>query len=173
MVSDTKTPKANNRASPKAVGENGRASRSSRPPSQSRRRLAPGELESFRQRLLDKRRELIGDVRGLQSEAVNGRGGASNAMPIHMAERGSETWEQALTLRLSESQASVLRDLDAALQRIHDGTYGVCEAAGERIPKGRLRAVPWARYCIKCASEHEAGLLSLGRREHEEETEAK
>ena len=80
-------------------------------------------------------------------------------MPIHMAERGSETWEQALTLRLSETHASILRDLDAALQRIQDGTYGVCEAAGERIPKGRLRAVPWAKYCSKCARSFEHGAI--------------
>ena len=80
-------------------------------------------------------------------------------MPIHMAERGSETWEQALTLRLSETQASILRDLDAALQRIQDGTYGVCEAAGERIPRGRLRALPWTRYCIECARSVEYGAI--------------
>ena len=162
MVSDIKTSKANNRASPKAVGENRRASRSSKPPSRHRRRLTPRELEDFQQQLLDKRRELIGDVRCLRDEAMNsgsGGGGGSNAMPIHMAERGSETWEQALTLRLSETQASILRDLDAALQRIQDGTYGVCEAAGERIPRGRLRALPWTRYCIECARSLEYGAI--------------
>lgn len=155
-------PKANNRASAKAIGEDGRASRNSKPPSRRRKCLAPRALEDFRQRLLDKRRELIGDVRCLRDEAMNsgsGGGSGSNSMPIHMAERGSDTWEQALTLRLSETQASILRDIDEALQRIQDGTYGVCEAAGERIPRDRLRALPWTRYCIECARSLEYGAI--------------
>jgi DnaK suppressor protein len=168
-----KTPKANNRASPKPVGEVRRASRSSKPRSRQKSRLTPTALEDFRQRLLDKRRELIGDVRGLRSEAANRTGSGSNSMPIHMAERGSDTWEQGLTLRLTETQASILRDIDLALQRIQDGTYGVCEAGREQIPKMRLRAVPWAKYCIQCASQHEANLVALSRCKHKEETEAK
>lgn len=162
MVSDMNTSKANSRPSPKAVGENRRASRSSKPLSRHSRRLTSRELEDFQQRLLDKRRELIVDVRCLRDEAMNsgsGGGSGSNAMPIHMAERGSETWEQALTLRLSETQASILRDIDAALQRIQDGTYGVCGAAGEGIPRGRLRALPWTRHCIECARSLEYGAI--------------
>ncbi len=80
-------------------------------------------------------------------------------MPIHMAERGSETWEQALTLRLSETQASILRDIDAALQRIQDETYGICEATGDPISKGRLRVLPWTRHCIECARSLEHGAI--------------
>ena len=158
MSSGVKSPRANNRAPAK----NGHVLQDSKQPSRRRRRLTPRELEDYQQRLLDKRRELIGDVRRLHDEAMNGGsggGGGSNSMPIHMAERGSETWEQALTLRLSETQESVLRDVDVALQRIHDGTYGVCEAAGGRIPGGRLRALPWTRYCIECARSLEYGAI--------------
>ncbi len=153
--------KANKRTPTETSGEGGYVARNSKQPSRHRRRLTPKEVEDFQQRLLDKRRDLIGDVRCLHDEAMNSGGGGgngSNSMPIHMAERGSDTWEQAFTLRLSEAQASILRDIDAALQRIQDGAYGICEATGERIAKARLRAIPWTRYSIEYARKCEGGL---------------
>ena len=176
MAFKRKRPKSNNRAPATAARKDGNAPRDCKPRGRCGTRLTPKELEEFQVRLLDKRRELVGDVRGLQSEAVNGNGGGgggSNAMPIHMAERASDTWEQALTLRLSEPHASILHEIDAALRRIQDETYGICEAGGERVSKGRLRAVPWAKYCVKCARQHEVRLVSLSRGKHREETEAK
>ena len=162
MTAKRKAPKTNNRALANPVGKGAHVTQNSKRPSRRTSRLTPSELEEFQVRLLNKRRELVGDVRGLQSEAVNdngGGGGGSNAMPIHMAERASDTWEQALTLRLSEAHASILHEIDAALRRIQDETYGICEATGERISKGRLRAVPWAKYCIKCARSLEHGAI--------------
>jgi RNA polymerase-binding transcription factor DksA len=149
-------PKASHRALPKAVGESRCASRRSEFPSRQESRLTPREVEDFQQRLLGKRRELIDDVRGLRSEAANGIESGSNSMPIHMADRGSDTWEQGLTFRLTETQETVLREIDVALQRMRDGVYGICEATGKRISETRLRAVPWTRYCIEYARKLEA-----------------
>ncbi len=125
-------------------------------------RLTPKELDEFREMLLVKRQQLIGDVTHLEDEAIRSRqlgssGGSS--MPIHMADLGSDTWEQELTLGLIENERGLLREIDEALERIKDGTYGICIATGKPITKARLRAKPWAKYCIEYARKRELGLV--------------
>jgi RNA polymerase-binding protein DksA len=126
-----------------------------------RTRLKDHELAEFRELLLDKRRELAGDVMHLENEAKehNSNGGNSSPMPLHMADLGTDTWEQELTLGLIEAERSLLREIDAALERIEDRTYGVCMGTGKPISKMRLRAKPWAKYCIDYARKRELGLV--------------
>ncbi len=119
------------------------------------------DLDEFRQLLLAKRAELIGDVDHMTSEALRdsqpgGLGSLSN-VPIHMADVGSDNWEQEFTLGLVANERQRLKEIDAALQRIADHTYGICEATHRPIGKQRLRAKPWARYCIEYAREKELG----------------
>ncbi|HOW71427.1 MAG TPA: TraR/DksA C4-type zinc finger protein [Phycisphaerae bacterium] len=125
--------------------------------------LTPAELEGFREMLLQKRHELIGDVANLEDGAIRSGGGQStsglSSMPIHMADIGSDTWEQELTLGLIENERGLLREIDEALERIKDRTYGMCLATGKPITKARLRAKPWAKYCIEYARKRELGLV--------------
>ena len=118
-------------------------------------------LAEFRQLLLTKRAELIGDVDHMTTEALRdsqpgGLGTLSN-VPIHMADVGSDNWEQEFTLGLVANERQLLKEIDAALQRIADHTYGICESTHKPIGKQRLRAKPWARYCIESAREKELG----------------
>ncbi len=118
-------------------------------------------LTEFRQLLLTKRAELVGDVDHMTSEALRdsqpgGTGSLSN-VPIHMADVGSDNWEQEFTLGLVANERQRLKEIDAALQRIADHTYGICESTHKPIGKQRLRAKPWARYCIESAREKELG----------------
>lgn len=125
-------------------------------------RLSEASLEEFRQMLLAKRRELIGDVNNLEDEAIRSGshgGGGLSAMPIHMADIGSDTWEQELTLGLIENERGLLREIDQALERIENKTFGICLATGKVITKDRLRAQPWAKYCIEYARKRELGLV--------------
>ena len=119
------------------------------------------ELAEFQQILLAKRAELIGDVDHMTTEALRnsqpgGSGNLSN-VPIHMADVGSDNWEQEFTLGLVANERQRLKEIDAALQRVADHTYGICEATHKAIGKQRLRAKPWARYCIEYAREKELG----------------
>lgn len=123
--------------------------------------LTPEELVEFRQILLDKRRELVDDMVNLEDEArrtgSEGNSGSS-AMPIHMADLGSDTWEQEFTLNLIEKERGIVREIDEALDRIEKKTYGTCLATGKAISKARLRVKPWAKYCIEYARKRELGL---------------
>ena len=125
-----------------------------------RTHLSAKELKEFRQLLLDKRAELAGDVQRLTSEALHRDDNGNNdhpTMPIHMADIGSDNWEQDFTLGLIASEAGLVREIDQALARIADRTYGVCEATGKPIGLARLRAKPWAKYCIEYARMREEG----------------
>lgn len=118
-------------------------------------KLSDAQLEEFKQWLLDKRRELVGDMDNLADEALRRRrseaAGDLSSMPIHMADIGSDNWEQEFTLGLISNERALLREIDDALQRIADRTYGICLGTHKRISVARLRAKPWAKYCIEYA----------------------
>ena len=83
-------------------------------------------------------------------------------MPIHMADLGTDNFEQEFTLSLMESEETTLAQIEAALERIEEGVYGDCVDCGARIPKTRLNAIPYARLCVKCASKLETTYVDPG-----------
>ncbi len=113
------------------------------------------ELEHFRQILVRKRAELVGDVSTMETQALRGQSGSLSNMPQHMAEQGSEAYDQSLSLDLAAADRKLIREIDDALNRIADGTYGVCELTGKPIKVERLEELPWARYSIEAARELE------------------
>jgi len=82
-----------------------------------------------------------------------------SSMPTHMADIGSDNWEQEFTLGLIENERSLIREIDEALDRIRNRTYGICLGTNKIIHKARLRAKPWAKYCIEYARKRELGLV--------------
>jgi RNA polymerase-binding protein DksA len=120
--------------------------------------ISPKELEDFRMLLLAKRRELVGDMSAMEREALRSPG-ASNLsnLPIHMADMGTDNYEQEFTLVLVEKDRTLLREINQGLAKIQDGTYGICEGTGKPISRARLEAQPWARYSIEYARLMERG----------------
>ena len=117
--------------------------------------LSRKELNEFKQLLLEKRAEIVGDVIGMEEARSGGNGGDLSNMPLHMADIGSDNYEQEFTLGLVESERKLLVEIDRALQRIKDKTYGVCIVTGTPIPKARLEIKPWAKYSIEVVRERE------------------
>jgi DnaK suppressor protein len=78
-------------------------------------------------------------------------------MPIHMADIGSDAFEQEFTLSLMATEEETLDLVEQALGRIRDRTYGVCEECSGVITKKRLEAIPFAPLCIRCAEKLESG----------------
>lgn len=118
--------------------------------------LTKAKLEKYRQLLITKRAELLGDVTNMENEALRsgGSGGLSNT-PQHAAEQGSENYDQTLSLNLAAQDRKLIKDIDDALARIEAGTYGLCELTAHPIPEARLNELPWARYTIEAARELE------------------
>jgi DnaK suppressor protein len=122
--------------------------------------LSKQDLQYFRTLLLERRREIIGDVGSMESEAFKGDSNLSN-MPIHMADVGTDNFEQEFTLGLIETDRQTLREIQEALVRIDNGTFGICMGTGKAIPRVRLEAVPWAKYTIEYSRLLEAGKIQL------------
>ncbi len=117
------------------------------------------ELETFRENLVALRDRHNGDVSHLADEALRRTGGGAagnlSNMPIHMADLGTDNFEQEFTLSLLQNEEQLLEEIAAALERIKQGTFGRCEECQGEIPKPRLQAVPYARYCVECARKLE------------------
>lgn len=121
--------------------------------------MKKADMKVYKQRLLDLRARLRGDVTSM-AQAALGEGTEVSSMPIHMAELGSENFEQEFTLSLMASEEDTLELIELALERIEDGVYGTCVECGGTIPKTRLNALPYTPVCVKCASardQHMAG----------------
>jgi DnaK suppressor protein len=121
--------------------------------------LKPVEMESFRQMLVGLRSRLRGDLDQMTDEALgrdkpDSSGNLSN-VPLHMADVGTENYDQEFTLSLIENEQGTLEQIYDALERIEAGTFGMCEECGQPIAKPRLQAIPYAKHCIECAREME------------------
>jgi RNA polymerase-binding protein DksA len=118
-------------------------------------------LDTYRQQLMTLRSRLKGDVTHLADEALRKAGGEASGslsnMPIHMADLGTDNFEQEFTLSLLENEEQALDEIGAALDRIDKGSFGLCEECGKEIPRERLRALPYARRCVECARKLEQG----------------
>ena len=126
--------------------------------------MKPEELSEFRALLKILRARIRGDVEQLQEEAFSGaEAGGDQRSSNHMAEMGSDAWDLEFSLQLVESDQGVLDEINYALKKLDDGSYGLCEMCTEqgkpesraRIPRARLQVIPYARNCIECEREKE------------------
>ena len=123
--------------------------------------LTKKELDGYMEQLFLLRKELLGDMGKMENDAFdkNSNGELSN-MPVHMADIGTDNYEQEFTLGLLDSERKMLREIDRAISKFSTGEYGVCEGTGKMIARARLNAKPYARYTIEFRTMLEKGLVS-------------
>jgi len=130
------------------------------PDKQIKTKLSKKELDHYRDLLLLLRSQKLGDLSAKEAEALQSNGGNLSHMPIHMADIGTDAYDQDFTLGLAESDRRLIREIDEALGRIENKTYGMCLLTGKPIPKSRLNAKPWAKYTIEAARMVENGQVA-------------
>lgn len=117
------------------------------------------ELQHFKQLLLEKRKELQGEMNNIKNDEENmsqkEKDGDHSSYPYHMADQGSDNMAQEMNFLYAHRDSRLLYHIDQALDKIEDGTYGKCETCGEFINKDRLFALPHARLCIACKVNEE------------------
>jgi RNA polymerase-binding protein DksA len=123
--------------------------------------LKAAEIREFQALLLQKREEILGNVLSMEGEVLYREQTNLSTCPIHMGDVGSDAFEIENTLRLAGSERKLLLEIDDALDRIEEGTYGICLGTGEPIGKARLQAIPWAKYSVEFAGLLEQGLVSV------------
>ncbi|MEZ5405982.1 MAG: TraR/DksA C4-type zinc finger protein [Verrucomicrobiia bacterium] len=111
------------------------------------------KLQELRDLLLDQMQDV---AQGNLRAAPEGGGGA--AFGQHMGDAGSDAYEKDFALSLLSQEQDSLNEIEDALQRIEDGSYGICEKSGKTIPKARLEALPWARFTVECQAEMEKAM---------------
>jgi len=115
------------------------------------------EMRPYKEQLLALRARLRGDVTAMTQAALSKTrseaSGDLSSMPIHMADVGSDNFEQEFTLSLLQNEEETLDQIESALERIEDGIYGSCVECDCRISKARLNAIPYTPFCIKCANK--------------------
>jgi RNA polymerase-binding transcription factor DksA len=121
--------------------------------------MKAAEMKPFKAALVALRARLRGDVSTMADAALRKtRGEASgdlSSMPIHMADIGTDAYEQEFTLTLMASEEGTLEMVEQALERIRAKTFGICEECEGVISKKRLEAIPFAALCIRCAEKLE------------------
>lgn len=113
------------------------------------------ELASYRLRLTDQAKRLDADRSQLKGEALQPAGGETSGglsdVPLHLADLGTHYFEEEVTLSLLENEEQLIEEINGALERIDQGTFGRCESCGRDIASERLHALPYTRHCVKCA----------------------
>jgi RNA polymerase-binding protein DksA len=111
------------------------------------------EAQEFRKLLLIRRKQLMGDVDGLEAEAFSDE--TQHVSSNHLADSSFEQYEQEFNLSMIENETEELKEIARALEKIEQGTFGECEACGIDISIERLRVMPYTRICIHCRSKYE------------------
>ena len=96
--------------------------------------LTAAEIEKFRELLVAKRNEILGNVTTMEDETFKKERSELSSMPFHMADAGSDNFEQEFALDLMDSEKKMLAEINDALRRIEEGTYGICEGRGNSRP---------------------------------------
>ena len=120
--------------------------------------VAASTLERLRVLLLEEQAQHVRQAEGLLAEAealANEREPGDTQFDEESGEGDTLSVERERDLALSASANQTVLDIEKALVRMDDGTYGYCEVCGDRIPVPRLEAIPWADQCVKCKSRGE------------------
>jgi DnaK suppressor protein len=111
----------------------------------------PVSNEELRQLLLEDQARLLEHASRLGESEFRGGGGYGN----HIADDATETFEQSKGVSLQRNEAALLEQVEYALRKFDQGTYGICESCGAPIDRARLKALPYALYCMKCQTDRE------------------
>ena len=121
------------------------------------KKLSPKELLEYKQILTYLRARMRNEVVEMSDSALHKSVNGLSSVPQHLADLGTDNYEQEFTLTLVQNSSEVLNKIELALERLEEGNYGKCEECGCWIPKARLTAIPYAALCVKCAEDMEKG----------------
>ncbi|HAM41972.1 MAG TPA: hypothetical protein DDX89_05775 [Candidatus Omnitrophica bacterium] len=118
------------------------------------------QLKQFKEALMRERAKFAGEIRAIAKEVSKNPRDASgdlSAYTVHPADMSSDTYERELSANIASSEQEVLYQIDEALKRLDEGTYGTCQECSKPISLSRLRAVPYTSQCIACqrTTEHQ------------------
>jgi RNA polymerase-binding protein DksA len=119
-----------------------------------RKKLNKKELAEFKKLILKRKEETLDDIKHISDDTLKksqkDASGDISGYTYHMADVATDTYDREFSLGLATNERELLYELDDALKKIDEGTFGICEECKSPITKVRLKAVPYARLCVKC-----------------------
>ena len=117
------------------------------------------ELEYFKKLILKMKEKMLDDIKHISEDTLKksqkDAAGDISGYTYHMADAASDTYDREFSLGLASNERQSLYELDDAIKKIEEGTFGICEECKSVITKTRLKAVPFARLCVKCQEKKE------------------
>ena len=132
------------------------------PAKEKNQKLSPF-LARQRVRLLQLKDTLLDSMKGVARDNLHA-GSEISAFGMHQADAGSDAYDRDFALSILSQEQNSLYEIDEALKRIDDGTYGVCEISNKQIPRARLEARPFTRYTVECQADLEKRQYVVGTR---------
>jgi DnaK suppressor protein len=124
-----------------------------------KKKLNKKEAQGFKKRILGLKEEIIAEIKHIADDTLKKSqkeaSGDISGYTYHMADVATDTYDREFSLGIASNEREILYELDDALKRIEEGTYGICEDCKASIAKKRLAAVPYARLCVKCQVKKE------------------
>ena len=124
-----------------------------------KKKLNKKDLAEFRKIVLKKKEEVADELKHISDDTLKKSqkeaSGDISGYTYHMADVATDTYDREFSLGLASNERKLLYELDDALKRIEESTFGICEDCKMPISKTRLKAVPYARLCVKCQEKRE------------------
>ncbi|MDP6685974.1 MAG: TraR/DksA family transcriptional regulator [Candidatus Omnitrophota bacterium] len=116
------------------------------------------EAAKYKKLLIEKREDISNEINHIARESLKSQKEASGDLSgysHHMADMASDSYDRELSLNIASGEQEVVYEIDDALKRIKEGTFGKCLTCNKKIPVKRLKALPYAKHCIQCQSKEE------------------
>jgi RNA polymerase-binding protein DksA len=124
-----------------------------------RNKMTKKEKEYFKKLILKQREELLEEIKRISEDTLKksqkDATGDISGYTYHMADVATDTYDREFSLGIATNEHKIIYELNEALKRLEEDTYGICENCKNPIPKTRLKAIPYARLCIKCQQAKE------------------
>ena len=120
-------------------------------------KLNKKEIEAFKQSLTELRLQITHSLQGAKNDVKISDDSAAYSQ--HQADVGTDDFDKTVNLELTSKEFEILRQIDRALEKIEDDTYGICDLTGQSIPKRRLEAIPYATMTVEAQERREKGVI--------------
>jgi len=119
--------------------------------------LSKSDMQRFRKRLEEMKEQITSSAKSCAQEVK--KPDEATGYSQHQADQGTDDFDRHINLEVTTNEFSLLKQIDRALEKIKDGTYGICDVTGEKIPLARLNAMPYATTTVKAQEQLEKGLI--------------
>lgn len=117
--------------------------------------LKKQDIEKFKKILLEARSHILQSLKGTTNDVKESS--ESKGYSQHQADEGTDDFDKTIILEVASKGYAILKQINRALEKMEDGSYGICDLTGKPIPKARLEAIPYATMTVEAQQKWEKG----------------